>query len=84
MVVLEKNTTRLDKVANESFSGEVTYTQRSEEIEGVSLVVFLTEETAHAKVLRQDNSQRRARKPVWLEQSKRVGRVTEDNRFCRA
>lgn len=71
-------------MANESFSDEVTYEHRPEEIEGVSFVVFLTEETAHAKVLRQGNSQRRARKPVWLEQSKRVGRVTEDNRFCRA
>lgn len=71
-------------MANESFSDKVTCEQRSEETERVNLVVFLAEEIAHAKVLRQDCGQGRARRPVWLEQGKRVVRVTEDNRFCSA
>lgn len=79
-----KNTLGLDKVTNEGFSDKVTCEQRSEETEGVKLVVFLAEEIAHAKVLRQDSGQGRARRPVWLEQGKRVGRLTEENRFCRA
>lgn len=82
--MLEKNTLGLNKVAIESFSEKVTCKQRSEETERVNLLVFLAEEMTCAKVLRQDSGQGRIRRPVWLAQGKRVGRLVEENTFCRA